>query len=114
MEIDVTDARRLRDVLKDSYAVLSAVPFNLTGNIAVAAKETGARYLDLTEDVATTRRVRQLAADARTAFIPQCGLAPGFITIVAYDLIRRFAENCSSTRSTRSSSATSHLLKHTT
>jgi saccharopine dehydrogenase-like NADP-dependent oxidoreductase len=89
-EVDVTDPAQLRQLLKGSFAVLSAVPFNLTAGIAVAAKEAGTHYLDLTEDVATTRRVKQLAADANTAFIPQCGLAPGFITIAAFDLIRRF------------------------
>src|SRR5690606_17942664 len=47
-------------------------------------------YLDLTEDVASTRRVKELAKEAKTAFIPQCGLAPGFISIVAYDLAKRF------------------------
>jgi len=88
--VDVTNARDLSALLKGSFAVLSAVPFNLTGDIAVAAKEAGAHYLDLTEDVATTRKVKRLAEGAQTAFIPQCGLAPGFITIAAYDLIRRF------------------------
>jgi saccharopine dehydrogenase-like NADP-dependent oxidoreductase len=88
--VDVTDPRALSSLLKGSFAVLSAVPFNLTGGIAVAAKEVGAHYLDLTEDVATTRKVKRLAEGAQTAFIPQCGLAPGFITIAAYDLIRRF------------------------
>lgn len=88
--VDVTNPRELSAALKGSFAVLSAVPFNLTGDIAVAAKESGAHYLDLTEDVATTRKVKRLAEGAQTAFIPQCGLAPGFITIAAYDLIRRF------------------------
>jgi saccharopine dehydrogenase-like NADP-dependent oxidoreductase len=88
--VDVTNPRELSSLLKGSFAVLSAVPFNLTGDIAVAAKEAGAHYLDLTEDVATTRKVKKLAEGAQTAFIPQCGLAPGFITIAAYDLIRRF------------------------
>ena len=88
--VDVTDPRALSSLLNGSFAVLSAVPFNLTGDIAVAAKEAGAHYLDLTEDVATTRKVKRLAEGAQTAFIPQCGLAPGFITIAAYDLIRRF------------------------
>lgn len=90
VETDVTQPAQLRALLKDSFAVLSAVPFNLTGDIAAAARDTGTHYLDLTEDVATTRRVKELASDAKTAFIPQCGLAPGFITIVAYDLIKRF------------------------
>lgn len=87
---DVSDPRQLDRLLKDKFAVLSAVPFDLTGGIALAAKRAGTHYLDLTEDVATTRQVKQLAAGATTAFIPQCGLAPGFITIAAYDLIRRF------------------------
>jgi saccharopine dehydrogenase-like NADP-dependent oxidoreductase len=47
-------------------------------------------YFDLTEDVATTRMVKELSEDAKTAFVPQCGLAPGFIAIVAHDIARRF------------------------
>jgi saccharopine dehydrogenase-like NADP-dependent oxidoreductase len=50
----------------------------------------GVHYLDLTEDVASTRRVKELAAGAASALIPQCGLAPGFVSIVAADLCRRF------------------------
>ena len=46
------------------------------------AADAGVHYFDLTEDVATTRMVKELAEDATTAFIPQCGLAPGFIAIV--------------------------------
>src|SRR5262245_2555809 len=52
-EVDVTDPKQLHTLLQDSYAVLSAVPFNLTGGIAKVAKQTGTHYLDLTEDVAT-------------------------------------------------------------
>jgi saccharopine dehydrogenase-like NADP-dependent oxidoreductase len=59
--------------------------------IAEAACAAGTHYLDLTEDVASTRRVKELAAGATTAFIPQCGLAPGFVSLVAYDLAARFA-----------------------
>jgi saccharopine dehydrogenase-like NADP-dependent oxidoreductase len=40
--------------------------------------------------VESTRAVKRLAVDAQTAFTPQCGLAPGFISIVAADLARRF------------------------
>ena len=70
--------------------MLSAAPFHLTTLIAEAAVAQGVHYLDLTEDVASTRRVKELAATASTALIPQCGLAPGFVSIVAADLCRRF------------------------
>ncbi|MFI4890493.1 MAG: saccharopine dehydrogenase NADP-binding domain-containing protein, partial [Steroidobacterales bacterium] len=88
--VDITDGARLREVLTGKYAVLSAAPYHATRRIAEAAKAASVHYLDLTEDVASTRAVKQLALGARTAFIPQCGLAPGFITIVASDLISRF------------------------
>lgn len=88
--LDVTDPVALRAELEGQFAVLSAAPFHLTTSIAEAAVAAGVHYLDLTEDVASTRRVRELAATARSALIPQCGLAPGFVSIVAADLCRRF------------------------
>jgi saccharopine dehydrogenase-like NADP-dependent oxidoreductase len=42
--------------------------------------------------VESTRTIKRLADGANTAFIPQCGLAPGFISIVAHDLARKFDE----------------------
>ncbi len=89
-QLDLTDSAQLVEAMRGQFAVLSAAPYSITGHIARAAREAGIHYLDLTEDVATTRLVKTLAADASTAFIPQCGLAPGFISIVAHDLARRF------------------------
>jgi len=88
--LDVNDAEKLRAALRGRFAVLSAAPYHLTAKVAQAARDTGVHYLDLTEDVASTRRIRELAVGAGTAFIPQCGLAPGFISIVAADLAREF------------------------
>jgi saccharopine dehydrogenase-like NADP-dependent oxidoreductase len=88
--LDVTDPAQLQEALRGKFAVLSAAPYHLTLHVAQAAKAAGVHYLDLTEDVASTRAIRALAADATTAFIPQCGLAPGFISIVAAELARQF------------------------
>ena len=88
--LDVTDGPALRSLLAGKFAVLSAAPYHLTYHVAEAAKAAGAHYMELTEDVATTRKVKALAVDAKAAFIPQCGLAPGFISIVAADLARGF------------------------
>ncbi len=87
---DIGDAGALKTLLEGRFAVISAAPYHLTWQIASAAKAAGAHYLDLTEDVAATRAVRILAEGAGTAFIPQCGLAPGFISIVAHDMALRF------------------------
>lgn len=88
--LDVADPVALRAALRGRFAVLSAAPYHLTLRVAQAAKDEHVHYLDLTEDVASTRAIRELAVGADTAFIPQCGLAPGFISIVAADLARQF------------------------
>lgn len=88
--LDLTHPGQLVEALRGQFAVLSAAPYSITSHVARAARQAGVHYLDLTEDVATTRLVKTLAADASTAFIPQCGLAPGFISIVAYDMARHF------------------------
>ncbi|GBR48359.1 saccharopine dehydrogenase family protein [Gluconobacter roseus] len=79
-------------VLAGQFAILSALPFHLTRTVAKAAVVAGVHYLDLTEDVASTKDVRALAEGASTAFIPQCGLAPGFVSIAAHDLAGHFDE----------------------
>ncbi|MEP7294959.1 MAG: saccharopine dehydrogenase family protein [Burkholderiales bacterium] len=88
--LDVNDPVKLRNALQGRFAVLSAAPYHLTLQVAQAARDAGVHYLDLTEDVASTRAIRALADGAQTALIPQCGLAPGFISIVAADLARSF------------------------
>jgi saccharopine dehydrogenase-like NADP-dependent oxidoreductase len=87
---DVEDSSKLVDLLNGQFAVLNAAPFHLTTIIAEAARAARTHYLDLTEDVASMRRVKELATDGSTAFIPQCGLAPGFVSIVAFDMTKRF------------------------
>jgi saccharopine dehydrogenase-like NADP-dependent oxidoreductase len=90
MPLNVEDTTALLGLLHDKFAVVNAAPFHLTLRIAEAARAARNHYLDLTEDVASTRRVKELAADASTAFIPQCGLAPGFVSVVAFELGKRF------------------------
>ena len=90
LALDIDGGGDLPGVLRGRYAVLSAAPFHLTTQIATAAFAARAHYLDLTEDVASTRAVRDLAGEATSAFIPQCGLAPGFVSIAAHDLASRF------------------------
>ena len=86
----VEDRGALAKALQDQYAVLSACPYHLNPLIAEAARDAGVHYFDLTEDVESTRAVKRLSQDATTALVPQCGLAPGFISIVAHDLTERF------------------------
>ena len=90
--MEIEDKSALAKALAGSFSVISAAPYHLTTAVAEAARSAGAHYLDLTEDVASSRAVRDLAKNSATAFIPQCGLAPGFITIAAWELCKHFDE----------------------
>ncbi len=81
---DLACADALAPLLAGQDAVVSAGPYHLTPVAAAAARTAGVHYFDLTEDVASTRAVKALAAGAPTAFVPQCGLAPGFVAIAAH------------------------------
>jgi saccharopine dehydrogenase-like NADP-dependent oxidoreductase len=87
---DTSDPRALASVLRGQDAVLNALPYHLAVTVATQAREAGCHYFDLTEDVAATRAIQQLADGAPTVFMPQCGLAPGFIGIVAHHLAQGF------------------------
>jgi len=90
LELDVNDSSQLAQALDGKFAVLSAVPFNVTRFIAEGAAKAGVHYFDLTEDIATTKFVKNLATKSKSAFMPQCGLAPGFISIVSNHLAHKF------------------------
>ncbi len=78
-------------------AVLSCLPYRINKRIAAAAHDRGMHYFDLTEDVPTTRAIRDLSKTSRGLMAPQCGLAPGFVGIVAAAQVAAF-EECRSLR----------------
>src|ERR1700730_9404690 len=71
-------------------AIISSLPYYCNVTVAEAARKAGTHYFDLTEDVEVTRAVRAIAVGSSRAFVPQCGLAPGFISIAANELITHF------------------------
>ena len=73
-------------------AVISGLPYYCNVGVAEVARNANLHYFDLTEDVEVTKAVRELAAGADSVFVPQCGLAPGFISIAANELIQHFDE----------------------
>lgn len=87
---DLTNLAQLRTALAGQEAVLSCLPYHLNIGVSTVAHDLGLHYFDLTEDVPTTKHIRELAKTARGLMAPQCGLAPGFIGIVGADLAAQF------------------------
>jgi saccharopine dehydrogenase (NAD+, L-lysine-forming) len=87
---DLMNTAGLQDVLRGQEAVLSCLPYHLNKGVSTAAHALGIHYFDLTEDVPTTKHIRELAKTAKGVMAPQCGLAPGFVGIVGAHLAEQF------------------------
>jgi saccharopine dehydrogenase-like NADP-dependent oxidoreductase len=90
--VDVTDEAALTSLVDGRDAVISCLPYDLNAYVARAAHATGSHYFDPTEDVRTTKTVTALSGTGTAAMIPQGGVAPGFICIVAAALADRLDE----------------------
>ncbi len=92
IEQDIQDTELVKNNLKqyDISVCISALPFFLTLEVAKLAKESDVHYFDLTEDVAITSQLQELSNNANSAFVPQCGLAPGVVGLIANNLMKKF------------------------
>ena len=90
IQLNVQDTNKLEEVLEKNDYVISALPYFLNIDVATAAAKTNTHYFDLTEDVKVTDKIREIASTANVSFMPQCGLAPGYIGIAAHDLTKEF------------------------
>jgi saccharopine dehydrogenase-like NADP-dependent oxidoreductase len=86
VSVDVSHPSALAAFVRTADVIVSAAPYFLNKAIAEACHRAGVSYFDLTEDVVTTRFIRELAAKTSATFMPQCGLAPGAINIVGGSL----------------------------
>ncbi len=90
LQADLAAADALANLLRPYEAVLSCLPYALNRQIATTAHGLGLHYFDLTEDVPTTKAVREMSETAKAVMAPQCGLAPGFVGIVGASLAAQF------------------------
>lgn len=85
--LNLADIPSVKVILTGCDIVLSALPFFCNKAVAQAASDLGIHYADLTEDVETSKFIAHLSQTSRSCFMPQCGLAPGFISIAAAHLV---------------------------
>ncbi|MFN2354595.1 MAG: saccharopine dehydrogenase C-terminal domain-containing protein [Desulfopila sp.] len=88
--LDVSDSAGVANALKGFDGVLSCLPYTFNRAVARFAHDSNIHYFDLTEDVSTTRAIRDMDTSASAVLAPQCGLAPGFIGIVGAFLASGF------------------------
>lgn len=92
VRLDVQDGAALRAALGSHDAVLNAAPYYFNLDVTRAAVDVGVHCADLGGNTEIVFRQKELAAEARRrdiSVIPDCGLAPGMVNILAAEGIRR-------------------------
>ncbi|OGT41073.1 MAG: saccharopine dehydrogenase [Gammaproteobacteria bacterium RIFCSPHIGHO2_12_FULL_40_19] len=94
IQLNADDVNEISEVIKTHQieAIISSLPYYCNVPIAKVAATHHLHYFDLTEDVQTAQDIRHLAKNAKGAFVSQCGLAPGVISIIANHLMKNFPE----------------------
>ncbi len=85
-QIDVRDREAVLAVMRESNAVMSAIPYYFNYELAKLAVEAGTNFADLggnTEIVFQQKRLSDKAREKGVTIIPDCGLAPGMVNILA-------------------------------
>lgn len=92
MHVFLISGQDYQSILKEQDVVISALSFVENPKVAEAALAAGCSYFDLTEDVACTQAIKKIASRAKAGqiFMPQCGLAPGFVGILGHSFIHEF------------------------
>ncbi len=95
LKLDVQDGGALRAAMGGPDAVLNAAPYYFNLDVSRAAVESGIHCADLggnTEIVFKQKKLDEDAGRRGVSVIPDCGLAPGMVNILASEGIRRVGE----------------------
>jgi lysine 6-dehydrogenase len=92
LKLDVNDGQAVRRAMAGHASVMSAIPYYYNGPMAEAAVESGCHFSDLGGNTEIVLEQKKLDGQARAkglSVIPDCGLAPGMVNILAAEGIRR-------------------------
>jgi len=90
--LDVRDREAVLALMRESDAVMSAIPYYFNFELAELAVEAGVHFSDLggnTEIVFKQKTLDPAAKKKNITIIPDCGLAPGMVNILAEHGIRQ-------------------------
>jgi lysine 6-dehydrogenase len=85
-QVDAKDHDSIRGVMQGVAATMSAFPYYFNGDMARLAVEAGSHFCDLggnTDIVWEQKKLADQAAAKGLSVVPDCGLAPGMVNILA-------------------------------
>ena len=93
--LNAGSAAALRATVKGHDAVMCALPYYFNYAVSRAAVRAGVHHTDLGGNTAIVMKQKRLDREARkrgVSVIPDCGLAPGMVNIIAAEGIRRVGQ----------------------
>src|SRR5678815_1181505 len=84
--LDVRNSEGVRALMREHDAVMSAIPYYFNLDLARHAAEAGVHFCDLggnTDIVFEQKKLDPIAREKGITIIPDCGLAPGMVNILA-------------------------------
>src|SRR5438105_6647792 len=90
--LDVRDKEAVLALMRETDAAMSAIPYYFNFELAALAVEAGVHFSDLggnTEIVFKQKTLDAQAQKKNITVIPDCGLAPGMVNILAEHAIRQ-------------------------
>ena len=89
-KVNASNPKALAKAIKGKTLVINSCPHFLNLSIARAAKTANVSYIDLSEDVKTGAQIEKMGKKSSGYFVPRCGVAPGFIQIVAGHMMKSY------------------------
>ena len=92
LRLDVTDTAAVKTAMQGHASVMSAIPYYYNAPMARVAVDVGCHFSDLGGNTEIVLEQKKLEPEARAkglSVIPDCGLAPGMVNILAAEGIRR-------------------------
>ena len=84
--LDVRDKEAVSALMRESDAVMSAIPYYFNLDLAKLAANAGVHFSDLggnTDIVFEQKKLNDIAVEKGITIIPDCGLAPGMVNILS-------------------------------
>ncbi len=94
-KIDIKNKKKVKDFFKENDIVVSAIPYNFNYFLTKIAIETNTNFIDLggnNDIVEKQLKLSDLAEKNNVTIIPDCGLAPGLVSIITKDIVEYMDE----------------------
>lgn len=91
--LDVSNILKIQKKFQENDIVISAVPYNYNYQLTKIAIDTNTHFIDLGGNNTIVQKQKtfdKTAKEAKIKIIPDCGLAPGIVSIITRDIVNYY------------------------